>query len=126
MENYYHSLSASQPENINQFTIQRIGDNYRVFLTCPNIGGTLPYVEYNRDGYTTDVGTTSFDANSRVYLGIGCSSTAGTISTVSLSNSLFDVPTFAPFAPLYFLLIFVFCIALVKFAYRFIYGYVFG
>jgi len=128
MEQYYIPLSVTQPSDITKFGIEWIGDNYRIFNDCPEsgIGGTLSYVECNRYGNITRVGSTQISTSTSYIVGTGCSLSAYQISTASASNSLLDVPSIAPFAPIYFILSFFLVLFVFLRAWRMIFGHKLG
>lgn len=122
-ELYYLPLSV-YPEMSNNFGLQWIGNNYRIFSICPtSTPETVPFTEINSWGHIVGVGDSSISLDTpNLILGVDCTSPTTNLPSAKISRSLFDAPNMTPFEPIYFILFFCLAVALILSAFRLIFG----
>lgn len=123
MEKYYIPQNVGI-QNSGEFFVTWNGENYRIYPTCPNrtITKNYDYTEINPFGYTVDTGSDLIALNKDLITGYSCASDVNTITQVYDSQSIFDVPNYTPYEPLYFLGFFALTIFLFLTAVKMVFG----
>lgn len=124
MGEQYYVPPAFILTDTSRVSVSWASDGYYLFDGCVDRanGSELDYIKVSPSGFTLDIGSSNLSANTHLSEGVGCTTSDTTISTISTSNSVLDLPAFAPFAPIYFLGFLALSFFLLRFCFRTIVG----